>query len=218
MEVSDVNGNGTGEESEPAGGGASGREVVVGQTRNGVVERKGPAGRRTLLTPVVIEAIEAGVRKGLGAEQAGEVLGIDAQTVYEWLARGEGRHSQRPAAPIYAEFAERIRRAEAQNEAAKLDILTRAGEGGIVLTERTITFKDGREVHEKVYSKPEWQAAAWYLERKYPDRYGRRERWDMRQMMMEVMKRIAAEQGLDESEVIAEAQRLVGEKGSGAVG
>ena len=29
--------------------------------------------------------------------------------------------------------------------------------------------------------KPTWQAAAWYLERKHPDRWGRRERVDVNQ-------------------------------------
>ena len=28
--------------------------------------------------------------------------------------------------------------------------------------------------------KPTWQAAAWYLERKHPDRWGRRERVDLK--------------------------------------
>jgi hypothetical protein len=52
-----------------------------------------------------------------------------------------------------------------------------------------------------------WQAAAWWLERRRPDDYGRRERVDVE--IRHQAEQLAAELGLNPSELIAEAERLV---------
>jgi hypothetical protein len=51
-----------------------------------------------------------------------------------------------------------------------------------------------------------WQAAAWWLERRRPNDYGLRDRVDV-DLRVQV-KRLAAEYRLDESEILAEAERL----------
>jgi hypothetical protein len=52
-----------------------------------------------------------------------------------------------------------------------------------------------------------WQAAAWWLERRRPDDFGRRDRVDI-ELRMQV-KRLAAELELSEQDILAEAERLV---------
>src|SRR5262249_28454299 len=52
-----------------------------------------------------------------------------------------------------------------------------------------------------------WQAAAWWLERRRPDDYGRRDRVDVELKLQ--LKRLAAELELDPAEMLAEAERLV---------
>jgi hypothetical protein len=52
-----------------------------------------------------------------------------------------------------------------------------------------------------------WQAAAWWLERRRPDDYGRRDRVDVELRLQ--LKPLAAELELDPAEMLAEAERLV---------
>lgn len=52
-----------------------------------------------------------------------------------------------------------------------------------------------------------WQAAAWWLERRRNDRWGRREALDV--TIRREAERLAQETGLDADEIIAEAERLV---------
>jgi transposase len=56
-----------------------------------------------------------------------------------------------------------------------------------------------------------WQAAAWRLERRYPARWGRRERVervDMTTTVRREAERVAAEVGCTADELIAEAERI----------
>jgi hypothetical protein len=52
-----------------------------------------------------------------------------------------------------------------------------------------------------------WQAAAWWLERRRADDYGRRDRVDVELRLQ--LKRLAAELELSEQDILAEAERLV---------
>jgi hypothetical protein len=54
-----------------------------------------------------------------------------------------------------------------------------------------------------------WTAAAWWLERRHPDDYGRRERLDVKLDLRAIVQRVAPE--LDVDTVIAEAERILTE-------
>lgn len=54
-----------------------------------------------------------------------------------------------------------------------------------------------------------WQAAAWFLERRDSEHYGRRDRVDMTLDFRKEAERIAAANGLDPDEVMAEAERVL---------
>jgi hypothetical protein len=83
---------------------------------------------------------------------AARCCGVPPSLVCEWVARGEGRDPDRPAAPVYAEFAGAVQRALGEFELSCLEAINRAALG-----------------------KPAtWRAAAWQLERTFPLRYGRR--------------------------------------------
>jgi len=86
------------------------------------------------------------IRGGNYANVAAQYAGIGESTYYEWLQRG--REGESP----FAEFAEAIKEAEAQAEVRNMALIQQAAQAGT------------------------WQASAWYLERRYPSRYGRRER------------------------------------------
>lgn len=89
------------------------------------------------------------VRDGLPITAAAESCGVSPATVREWLRRGEGR-DDRPAQEPYATFATEVRAAEADLEREALECVQAAADRGT------------------------WRAAAWFLERRFPERWGRR--------------------------------------------
>lgn len=114
-------------------------------------------GRPSLLTDAKRNAIVQIVRdEGLSVSAAAPRVGISPFTANEWMRRGEGRDSAgRPCTDDYAQFATAIREAEA--------------------------IFEGRLVRPLVYSamqppgsrtKRSDENAQWYLQRRFPARYG----------------------------------------------
>ena len=65
---------------------------------------------------------------------------------------------------------------------------------------------------EKAAREGNWQAAAWKLERRYPDRYGRKERVDVKVTVRQEIERLVLDGVIDASDAeaaIAEAEALV---------
>ena len=73
-----------------------------------------------------------------------KAIGIDVSTWYKWLQKGENA----PRSSIYRQFFDAIKKAEATAEIRNLYIIQNA-------------------------ARTTWQAAAWYLERKYPERWAK---------------------------------------------
>lgn len=84
----------------------------------------------------------------------------------------------------YADFAEAIKKAEASAEVQHVAIVAQAAQSGV------------------------WQASAWWLERRRPADYGRRERVDLNVIRSEA-QRLAEQLGLDVDEVVSEARRIL---------
>lgn len=81
-------------------------------------------------------------------------------------------------------FFKEIKKAEAEAEQANLAAIRQAGESGNYVTEMTqiIDVKTKKVTGLKSVKRslqPQWQSRAWLLERKYPDRYGERNRLDI---------------------------------------
>ena len=57
-----------------------------------------------------------------------------------------------------------------------------------------------------------WQAAAWWLERRRHESYGRRDRVELTLDMKGLAAKIAAEDGLDPDALLAEAERIIANK------
>lgn len=104
--------------------------------------------RRTALTPAVSKALCEATREGYTLTQAAAVVGVAPATVREWIRRGEGEDDREGTEP-YATFATAIRRARAEVEVEMLESIQQAADAG------------------------QWRAAAWYLERSHPERWGR---------------------------------------------
>lgn len=103
------------------------------------------AGRKTKLTPELQEKFIRAQRAGNWVETCCDYVGINPDTYYEWMKRGE-RGEKRDA--IYVAFAEAVRTARASAEIESVARIRVSGQNG------------------------NWRADAWYLERSHPDRWG----------------------------------------------
>ena len=102
-------------------------------------------GRPSKLTPETQAIIIANMRIGLRYKDAALAACVTYQTIRNWTARGEKAKSGK-----YAEFFVAVKRAQAEGERLLLARIQDA-------------------------ARKQWQAAAWILERRYPDKWARRE-------------------------------------------
>ena len=108
------------------------------------------AGAKTKLTPKVRDKIISKLKLGNYARTAAACAGISESTFYHWLERGEKEKSG-----IYSEFLEAVKEAQAESEANLLNHISKA-------------VLDGQ-----------WTAAAWQLERKFPERWGKQQKVEL---------------------------------------
>ncbi len=101
------------------------------------------AGRPTKLTAEVRGRLLAAIRVGADYGAACAYTGISRDTLHEW--RRKGRAGRQP----YSGFSDALKEAEGMAVLGWLAKIEKAANDGT------------------------WQAAAWLLERRYPERYGR---------------------------------------------
>jgi transposase len=104
------------------------------------------AGRKTKLTRELIDEASKLIRAGNYNETVCQYLGIHKSTWYKWLAEGEQANSG-----LKKEFFDSIKKAEAHAEIRNVQVIQKA-------------------------ANESWQAAMTYLERKFPDRWGRKDK------------------------------------------
>ena len=118
------------------------------------------AGRPTKLTKELTEEVAKYLRAGNYIETTAALVGINRDSIYEWLKRGAAEQERLKKNPrarlrkreeIFVEFSDTVKKAQAQSEAMLVGLVGKAAEKN-------------------------WTAAAWRLERKFPDKWGRTER------------------------------------------
>lgn len=114
-------------------------------------------GRPSSLTPERTKRITELISGGNSLEVAAQASGITATTFFNWCARGRRERERLEQNPrlkpkkseeIYVEFLEDVERARAEGEARLV----------LVVTKKAMN---------------DWRAAAWMLERKAPERWGK---------------------------------------------
>ncbi len=103
-------------------------------------------GRKTKLNDARVKKVVDGISAGLPYDTACALAGITYQTFLNWMRAGEAAESGK-----FFEFFEEVKKAEAIAEAVHIKNIKKAGNDGI------------------------WQADAWMLERRHPEKWGRRE-------------------------------------------
>lgn len=96
------------------------------------------------------------IRAGNYMETAAAAAGISKDTLYNWLRRGARYKAGEEDYNIekyqkYAEFKDKVEQAQAEAEIRDVMIISKAAQES-------------------------WQAAAWRLERKFPDKWGKKEK------------------------------------------
>jgi transposase len=116
-------------------------------------------GRNTKLTKQVQAKIVRLLKQGNTFEVAALSAGISRSTFYNWLQLGEIIDGEDRPEELYIDFREAIEMAVAQAEADRVKTIMDAAKG-------TGRYKDAAD----------WKAAAWFLERRNPEEWGRRDR------------------------------------------
>lgn len=119
--------------------------------------------RPSKLTPALQKRIVNLIKDGSYSAQAAAACGIAESTFYNWMRDGrdalakqqEGGMKLTAAEKRNLEFMKSIKEAEAQAENQAVQVIQKAANTGT------------------------WQAAAWYLERKFPTRWSRREKHEL---------------------------------------
>ena len=129
-------------------------------------------GRKSKISPNLIEDVCNWLKLGYYQEDAAVMAGISPSTFYEWMKKGDemddireedkalpSPDSSLPATQeavkievvnMYSEFSEAVKRARAEAEGAHIRNIRRAADNG------------------------SWQASAWWLERSFPKKWGKR--------------------------------------------
>jgi hypothetical protein len=116
----------------------------VGRVRN----------RPTMTEELVVRVVQA-VAAGSYLNVAIAAAGVPQSTFYDWWRRGDPERDD-PAEIAFRGMRMRVERARAEGETRNVAIIAGAAQGD-----------RAREIP------PNWQAAAWMLERSYPDRWAR---------------------------------------------
>lgn len=128
----------------------------------------------TKFGPETCKEIIEGIKQGYPQKTAAALAGVSESTFYDWLKRGEDAKRKTK----YSEFLESVKKAREHSKAHHLGVIRKAGEG------------DDK-------NRPQWQASAWYLERMFPDEFGRTQRVDMRADVKSESKTTVKDEGAE---------------------
>lgn len=129
---------------------------------------------------ILVEAL----RHGVSIKRACGLAGISETTYRSWLEIGKDK-----TRPSYHHFRKQIKRIDYEIEKEALRVIRSAYRGGKKITEtKIVQGAKGTEITrvEKEIA-PSWQAAAWRLERKYIEDYGRNRKEDIQDRSPEEM-------------------------------
>ena len=148
------------------------------------VKQKGkhPGGRPTKFDPVLAKKLTDTIKAGGYVETAVAFVGIRKDTFYNWLRRG----TEEKSGP-FKEFSDAVGQAISESEMRYVAVVARAANGYDVVKERTVVEPgpDGKTRTTMTTEKTHEfnvQAAEWWLERRFPRRWGRMERSEMPEM------------------------------------
>jgi len=142
--------------------------------------------RNTKLTPERKEIIIKALKVGVPVKYAAQSAGVCESSFYVWMEKGREAKSG-----IYMEFMEEVKKAESDSIAHAMGVVRAA-------------------------MPKQWQAAAWYLERKDPEHFAKREFQDVTQRNTIKLDKSADELAKDEG-AINDLNSILSRLGTGEV-
>ena len=126
------------------------REDVIGKLRmqrTCFADPKGTTMRPEKISAQLIEALCEDIAKGYSYDQAALNNGIAASTFFRWMLKGKKTEVD----PIYREFVELVEEASNFSEPEALQLI-----------------RSSAKIDRN------WKAAAWFLERRFPEKYAKK--------------------------------------------
>ena len=147
-------------------------------TTGGEEQPKHPGGRPTICTPTVVREFAQLIAAGNYFETVCKYLSIDKTLAYDWLHFGEkGKDATGNWPDAYREFSNAVKRADAQAEIMAVAEVQLAGKPH---APRKVKVKNENDEEVEVNAEPgAWQAMMTFLERRFSDRWGRKDRQDI---------------------------------------
>jgi len=168
--------------------GPKGRRRLPLSVREREKKRAGAGGTATLTQEVHAAIIACMLESGVHAAVAARACGVPDATFRDWIAKALDPDCTSPYAPRYRALLHAVENAEAEVEAKQAKRVVDAGEQN-------------------------WQAAAWFLERKHKDRWARADQLDVTsrgQGLFDALLRVDAARGdMIEGEVLGELPEAV---------
>ena len=155
--------------------------ILINMAKRRKIKRRKVHKRRSSSTPFTQSTkftkgrrkiIYEGLKAGIPIHRVCGLAGIDVRTYHKWMNKGKKNKNK----PSYRAFRKRIKRIEVALEKESIDIIRKAARGGNDIVETKITLLDNRPkeiTRVKKKANPQWQAAAWWLERRHREDYGR---------------------------------------------
>jgi len=138
-------------------------------------------GQPRRLTPEIAAGIVTLIQHAVPPVTAAGAYGVARSTYYQWVALGETVDENGISDPMYTEFADNVRRAEYEAESTLVGVAVQK----IKTTADAVTL----------------------LERRFPDRWQRREELTIN--LRREAEKIAAATGLDPDQIVAEAEAII---------
>ena len=141
-------------------------------------------GRPTKFTPDVRARIISAIRNGNTYDASANYGGISYSLLRQWIVQGEQDQSGE-----FLEFVEALKKAEAEAEVGSVARIRAAASGQrVLLSETERVTPTGETILERKYQyvPPQWQADAWFLERRKPSEWGRRDRHEVSQTSLNI--------------------------------
>ena len=134
-----------------------------------IKRRKTGIKRRRKFNATTRNQIYAALEAEIPVKRAVKLAGIDYSTYRTWLKKGLDSNY-----PVHAAFRRRINKILANIEMKKLRTIQKAAEGYLQRDKKVKISKRGKTTIITIRDvAPDWKAAAWILERRYPERYGK---------------------------------------------
>lgn len=159
---------------------AKATEKAIAALKASAPEKKS-TGRKTKLTPLMLESLVTACRLGLADHKAAGFAGVSPMSLIKWKTKGEDHRNNRKRS-IYRQLLEKLEKATADRQAEALVRVRKHAEGLFTETKkRTVNHPDGTKTVsiEETTKAPRLEADTWFLERSAPNEWGPKNRTEV---------------------------------------